>query len=144
MVDPRTVALTPSPIRKDWILEGNPETSSAEIARTNDGSTQVFVWRTTKSRFNWFYDFDEVVSVLDGEMFLIDGANAPSGKPERRIGPGDVVFFPAGSTATWRVPDHVRKIATMRHPLPGPIDSLFRLAKVVKSWVTPTSAMAAL
>lgn len=143
MIDPHNVVLTSNPIRPDWILDGHPAASSAEIAHTHDGSTQVYVWRTSAGRFNWFYDFDEVVTVLDGEMFLVDNANARPGQPERRVGPGDVVFFPMGATVTWRVPDHVRKIATVRHPLPGPIASVVRWGKVLKGWVSPTSAWAA-
>ena len=143
MVDPRTVVLTSNPIRRDWILDGQPQAAAAEIAHTHDGSTRVYVWRTTAGRFNWFYDFDEVVSVLDGEMYLVDGANARPDQPERRLGPGDVAFFPMGSSVTWRVPDHVRKIATVRNPLPGPLASLVRWARAAKNLVRPSSAWAA-
>lgn len=145
MLDPRTVTLKEAPIRQDWILEGHPNATSAEIGHTHDGGTQFLVWRTSAGRFNWFYEFDESVTVLDGEVFLTDGANAAPGNPaERRLGPGDVVFFHVGSKATWRVPDHVRKVATIRYPLPGPVASLARWVKTVRSWASPTSAMASL
>ena len=39
----------------------------------------------------------------------------------RRFGPGDVIFFPAGSTATWDVESYVRKVAFCRKVLPAPL-----------------------
>jgi uncharacterized cupin superfamily protein len=143
-INPRNVALTSNPIRKDWIIDGHPDATSTEIAHTHDGTTQVFVWRVSAGKFNWFYDFDEVVTVLDGDMYLSDGANAPQGAAERHVVAGDVVFFPKGAVVTWRVPDHVRKIATLKHALPSPIASLMRWGKMVKAWTRPTEAVAAL
>jgi quercetin dioxygenase-like cupin family protein len=48
--------------------------------------------------------------ILSGEVFVKseDGG-------ERRYGPSDFIFFPAGSEATWRVPDHIRKIAILKN-----------------------------
>lgn len=137
VITPESAVLKPSPIRKDWIIEGEPKTEAAMIARTDDGSTKVFVWQTTKSRFTWTYGFDEVVHVIDGEVFLTDR----SGK-ERRAGPGDVIFFPAGTKVTWRVPDHVKKIATMKNALPKPIASVMRWVRMARDSATPTEAFA--
>jgi hypothetical protein len=36
---------------------------------------------------------------------------------EHRYGPGDVAFFPAGTNATWRHPDHFRKVAVLKDPI---------------------------
>ena len=138
LVDPRHVVMSPAPIRPDWVLEGRPVTKAAEVARTDDATTQVFVWETTAGRFNWFYESDEVVQVLDGEVFISDGVNA-----ERRLGPGDVAFFPNGARTTWRVPDHLRKLATLKRPLPGPVASAMRWLRVAKGWVKPREAFAA-
>jgi uncharacterized cupin superfamily protein len=143
MFDPRVVELKPAPFRPEWILEGHPKATAAEIDRTHDGSASLIVWRVDAGRFNWYYDFDETITILDGEVYLTDGANAaPGNAAERRLGPGDVVFFHNGSTATWRVPDHVRKIATVKRPLPGPIGTLFRVAKGARRWLLPEAAMA--
>lgn len=136
-VDPQSIKLQPAPIHPAWILEGHPVTEAAEVAHTDDGSTKVYVWRTTAGKFNWFYDSDEVVTVLDGEVFVTDGSG-----PEHRIGPGDVAFFPAGARTTWRVPDHVRKIATLKSPMPGPVASVIRWMKTAKAFVKPTAAFA--
>jgi uncharacterized cupin superfamily protein len=141
MSDPHHIALLPAPIRPDWILEGHPEAKSRTIGQTHDGTTHLIVWSVTAGRFNWFYDFDETVTILDGDVYLTDGANARPGNPaERHLGPGDVVFFHNGSTATWRVPDHVRKIATVRYPLPTLVAGFYNFARTVKSFVTPAAA----
>lgn len=138
VVDPDKVTLIPAPIPEGWVLEGDPKTMAGEIAHTDDGTTRVFVWQTTAGRFHWFYKSDEVVQILDGEVFIADGARA-----ERRLGPGDVAFFPVGARTTWRVPDHLRKIATLKRPLPGPIASVVRWLRAAKRWVKPEAAFAA-
>ncbi len=143
MLDPRAVNLKPAPIQAGWILDGQPNAAAAQIDQTSDGSTRLIVWRVSAGRFNWFYDFDETITILDGEVFLTEGANAaPGNATERRLGPGDIIFFHNGSTATWRVPDHVRKIATVRRPLPGLIGTLYRLAKRARNWAIPEEAIA--
>ncbi len=40
---------------------------------------------------------------------------------ERRLGPGDIAFFPAGTDATWRHPDHFRKIAILKESVWRPL-----------------------
>jgi uncharacterized protein len=143
IVDPRAVELKPSPIRPDWILEGHPDATSAQIDQTHDGTTHLLVWRVGAGRFNWYYDFDETITILDGEVYLTDAADAaPGSRTERLLGPGDVAFFHNGSTATWRVPDHVRKIATVKRPLPAPIGTLYRIAKQARNWLMPEPARA--
>lgn len=55
---------------------------------------------------------DESVVVLSGEAFLMQ----PNGQAIR-FGAGDVGYFPAGTTCTWRVPGQFRKIAVLREPM---------------------------
>ena len=73
------------------------------------------VWDCTAGRFNWHYNKDETVVVMSGEAF-ISHENAT----ERRIGPGDVVFFQAGTSAEWRVAKYISKVAVLRHTMPRP------------------------
>ena len=40
---------------------------------------------------------------------------------ERRFGPGDVAYFPAGTDTTWRHPDHFRKIAFLKESFSRPV-----------------------
>ena len=102
----------PAPISPDWVLEGAPETRSEELARSRDLTSFAMVWDCTAGRFNWHYNKDERLVVLEGEAFItIDDK-------ERRIGPGDVVFFPSGCSARWRVPKYIKKVAFLRHTMP--------------------------
>ena len=70
--------------------------------------------------------------VVSGEVFV----TTETGE-ERRLGPGDFAFFPAGSFATWRVTKLLRKVAVLRDPLPRSLtlglrvwNKLLRLAGV--------------
>ena len=47
--------------------------------------------------------------VVSGEVFITNEKGE-----EQRLGPGDLGFFPAGSSCVWRVPVCVRKIAVLR------------------------------
>ena len=116
---PADVDLAPAPIHPGWILAGTPEARSAPLARSYDGACSVMAWSCTAGRFNWHYTVDETVHIISGEVFITDGNGE-----ERRLGPGDMAFFPAGSRSTWRVPVAVRKLAVCRQAMP----SMFGLA----------------
>jgi hypothetical protein len=108
--------LAPAPIAENWILSGNPEARSKVLATSADGTSFIMVWECTPGRFNWHYADDETVVLLAGEVFISNADGA-----ERRCGPGDMLFFPAGSSATWRITNRVRKVAVLRHALPFPV-----------------------
>ena len=115
--------LQPAPIPPSWILEGAPEAWNKNLAESHDRTCWKLFWECTSGRFNWDYDIDETAFIISGEAFITTGANG-----ERRLGPGDMVFFPAGSTCTWRVPARVTKFAVMRRPTPRPF------AFAVRAW----------
>jgi uncharacterized cupin superfamily protein len=110
------VLLNPSPIRPDWILEGNPIARNRVLSSSRDGSASTLIWDCTAGRFNWFYSIDETVYVIEGSVIVKD----PSGLI-RRVVAGETIFFPAGSEAEWTVEDYIRKIAFCRSPLPRPL-----------------------
>lgn len=122
-VAPIGVDLNPAPIRPEWVLEGSPMAWSREVARSRDRMSQVVVWECSAGLFMWHYSKDESLIVISGEAFL----TTESGQ-ELRLGPGDVGFFPAGTTCTWRVPGPLRKVAILGEPMWGP------LGFVVKAW----------
>ena len=122
--DPATVALDPAPIKAAWVVEGTPQARARELARSADGTSVVIAWSCTAGRFNWHYGVDEMVHVVSGEVFVTD-----EGGVERRLGPGDMAFFPAGSRSLWRVPVAVRKLAVCRHALPKPLGFAVRAWK---------------
>ena len=111
-----TAGLKSSPISPGWVLHGKPETRSKELARSHDRTSYAMVWDCSAGRFNWHYNKDETLVVTSGEAFI-----SHAGGEERRIGPGDTVFFPAGTSATWRVPNYIRKVAFLRHTMPRPM-----------------------
>jgi len=111
-----TDGLRSAPVRPDWVINGRPETRSRELARSHDRTSQARVWDCTAGRFNWHYTQDETLVVLDGEAFITNG----DGK-EHRIGAGDIVFFPAGTSSKWHVPEYIRKVAFLRHTMPRPV-----------------------
>jgi len=108
--------LQPAPISPDWILSGAPETRSKELARSHDRTSYVMVWDCTAGRFNWHYSKDETLVVISGAAVL----SYEKGE-ERRIGPGDIVFFPAGTSCTWHVTEYIKKVAFLRHTMPHPL-----------------------
>ena len=124
IADPATVALELAPIAPDWIVEGNPVARAKELARSDDGTSVVVAWSCTAGRFHWHYSVDETVHVISGEVFVTNDDGH-----ERRLGPGDMAFFPAGSSSTWRVPTSVRKLAVCRHSLPQPLGLALRAWK---------------
>jgi len=113
---PATSDLKPAPVVPDWVLHGTPETRSRELARSHDRTSHAVVWDCTAGRFNWHYNKDETLVVLTGEAFITNEKGE-----ERLIGPGDVVFFPAGTSSRWHVPKYIKKVAFLRHTMPRPL-----------------------
>jgi uncharacterized cupin superfamily protein len=113
-VGTRSANFVPNPIQAAWILDGNPVARAELLSSSADGTASTYFWDCTAGRFNWFYSFDETFHILEGAVTL----KYPSGV-SRRVGIGDTVFFPAGSSAEWTVDNYVRKLAFCRTPLPG-------------------------
>jgi len=115
------VELAPAPISPRWIIEGAPEAHSKRLATSADGAAAVIAWSCTPGRFYWHYTTDEIAHVISGEVFLTD-ENGDS----RRLGPGDMVYFPAGSKSLWHVTQAVRKVAICRQHMPRPFGYALR------------------
>jgi len=110
---PADVELKPAPIAPHWIVDGQPEARSATLAITADGTSSVMAWACSAGRFTWNYSFDETLHIISGEAFVTDEKGEV-----RRIGAGDMVFFPAGSRSNWYIPHEIRKIAFCRQQMP--------------------------
>jgi uncharacterized cupin superfamily protein len=133
------VELKPSPITPAWVIEGNPVARNTILSASEDQTACTIVWDCTKGKFNWYYDFDETVHVIEGSVTVDDGHSAP-----RTLKPGDVAFFPAGSHAVWTVDNYIRKVAFCRKILPAPIGTLVKIAKAVKHKIKPPSSQGSL
>jgi uncharacterized protein len=112
-------------------VEGAPQAHARELARSADGTAVVVAWSCTAGRFHWHYSVDETVHVISGEVFVTNDDGV-----ERRLGPGDMAFFPAGSRSLWRVPCAVRKLAVCRHSMPRPLGFALRAWKKLIALVT--------
>ena len=111
-----TTDINPTSIYPSWILTGKPESRGKILGLSRDRTCYTVVWDCTAGSFNWHYNKEETFIVLAGEAFI-----SSDGVEERRVGPGDVVFFPAGCSATWRVTNYIRKFAIVRYPIPSPM-----------------------
>lgn len=116
--------LNACPIRAEWILEGAPVARNAVLSRSADGGACTLIWDCTAGLFNWVYDIDETVYVLEGSVVVRNEAGV-----KRRLGVGDTAFFPSGSKAVWHVESYVRKVAFCRNPVPAPVMFATRVAK---------------
>jgi uncharacterized protein len=117
------IELQPAPIEPGWILGGNPEARNKMIFKSRDGTASTMIWDCTRGVFNWYYNCDETVHIIEGEVTLTTETGTYSVKA------GEAVFFPGGSVATWYVDEYVRKIAFLRHTLPLPAGLMLRLWK---------------
>ena len=131
------VALAPAPITPGWILEGSPTAQAIELSRSDDGTAVTYVWECTPGRFNWHYNRDETLLIIEGLVILDEGLAT-----ERRIGPGDVVFFPSGAEVQWRVELTVRKLAFTRRALPQPVAKLANMLRALRRRVRPRQQIA--
>jgi len=108
-----TVDLTPRPIEPSWVIEGKPDARWCVLSKSADGLASTMVWHCTAGKFNWYYDFDETILILEGSIVL-----ESDGMPPTRYGPGDVIFFKDGAHAKWHVEGHVKKLAFCRKTSP--------------------------
>ena len=121
-VSPADIELPADPIRPNWVIEGSPQVRSKRVAESADGTSSVMVWACSAGRFNWYYAVEETLHIISGEVFVTD-----ENGEVRRLGPGDMAFFPAGSRSTWHVPQAVRKLAVCRHSMPPLLGLVLRI-----------------
>ena len=121
------VQLKPSPIEPSWILEGNPEARSHMLSTSADGTAMTLIWSCTEGRFNWYYDVDETIMILEGSIVL-----ESEGMPPKRYGVGDVIFFRNGAHAKWHVEGYVKKVAFCRQHNPFWLGFAIRAVNKVK------------
>lgn len=121
--EPTVVELVPETIPAGWVLSGSPSPRGRVLARSKDWTASVVVWECSAGSFRWHYAREETIFVISGAAFLLK-----ENGEERRFGPGEVGYFPAGTTCTWRVDDHIRKVAVLRETMWSP------LGIAVKAW----------
>jgi uncharacterized protein len=120
------IVLDLAPINREWVIKGSPEARNQVIFKSRDGNSWTMIWECTAGTFNWSYDCDETVHIIGGRVLLTMGSEM------RELHPGDIVFFPAGSSAIWQVDEYVRKIAFLRQSLPPSLGILIKILRKAK------------
>jgi uncharacterized cupin superfamily protein len=115
------------PIEPSWIIEGNPVSHSHILSTSADGTASTIIWSCTEGGFNWYYDFDETIMILEGSIVLESDGLSP-----KRYGVGDVIFFRDGAHAKWHVEGYVKKIAFCRKTNPALIGFMVRVVNKLK------------
>ena len=116
--------LQDSPIRANWIVKGRPQARNRVLFRSTDKSSWTMLWDCSAGEFDWHYSFDETIHFLEGGATI----TLRGGEPQT-FGPGDVIFFPAGVVAHWRVDQYVRKLAVCQNPLPALLNVPLKLTR---------------
>jgi uncharacterized protein len=111
-----TVNLEPEPIPAEWVISGSPEARCSKLVRSRDWTSHLVVWDCTPGSFKWHYSMDETIVIISGEAFMVNDKGE-----ERRFGPGDLAFFPAGSSCSWRVTQTLRKVGILREGMWRPL-----------------------
>jgi uncharacterized cupin superfamily protein len=127
------VNLTPRPIEPSWIIEGKLDAQCCVLSKSADGLASTMVWHCTEGKFNWYYDFDETILILEGSIVLESDTLPPT-----RYGPGDVVFFKDGAHARWHVEGHVKKLAFCRKTQPVLLGFALRVFSKIKRTLMPS------
>ena len=127
-----TVDLTPRPIEPSWIIEGRPDARWCVLSQSADGLASTMVWHCTAGRFDWYYDFDETILILEGGIVLESDTMPPT-----RYGPGDVIFFKDGAHARWHIESHVKKLAFCRKTPPVWLGFALRVVLKLKKMFLP-------
>lgn len=126
IAEPALMELAPDPIRTEWILRGAPQAASKILARSRDWLSILVVWECSAGGFKWHYTRDETLVVISGCASITDARGT-----ERHFKPGDVVFFPAGTSYTWSIEDRIRKIAVVRESVWPPLGMAAKICKKV-------------
>jgi uncharacterized cupin superfamily protein len=127
------VNLTPRPIEPSWIIEGNPVAQCCVLSKSADGLASTMVWQCSEGKFDWYYDFDETILILEGSIVLENDTMNPT-----RYSAGDVIFFKDGAHARWHVEGHVRKLAFCRTTQPMLLGFALRVFKKLKRIMLPS------
>ncbi|MCH8618378.1 cupin domain-containing protein [Undibacterium sp. TS12] len=117
----RKLPVQPFEVDPSWIKEGKPNFRATEFFKSHDGKTSSGIFECDgPSTFEWHYQLDEAIYVLDG------GVDIEYQGQRFSLKPGETAFFRAGTTALWHVPKGIRKSWTL-HDAGTPARGLARI-----------------
>ncbi|SPB17111.1 cupin [Caballeronia novacaledonica] len=122
------VLLESDPIDPAWILEGNPVARSGRWSQSLDTTTTSWVWDCTAGRFNWYFEEDETIYVIEGEVII-----TAEGQEPRMLRAGHAALFYAGTRSEWYVPRYVRKHAILRPHITKPVLLALKVSRKLQS-----------
>ena len=115
-----------SPIEPSWIIESTPLAEASVLSKCADSQAWTVVWQCSEGRFNWHYDYDETILILDGSIVL---ENETFTRPATD---GDVIFFKDGAQAKWHVQSNVRKLGFCRKTQPVLLSDVLQALSKIK------------
>lgn len=114
--------LRSEPINPKWVTAGSPMARAAVLTESADGRMRSGIWECTAGRFEWHFEFDETIQILEGEVHVEANGRTIV------LTAGSQAYFPYGLSTRWHVPKYVKKAFT--HRVPG---RLMRAARRVGS-----------
>jgi len=114
--------MRPSPIDPAWIRSGRPVTRCADHSDALDTFAYTVVWDCTRSTFDWHFDSDETIYIVEGSVRVTDALGQT-----HTLNAGSIGYFPAHTTWLWEVDHYVRKVAFLRREVPFGLRFVTRL-----------------
>lgn len=99
--------ITAFKVADSWVKQGQPNFRATEFYRSADGKTTSGIFECDASVFEWHYDKDEAIYLLEGQVDIEYLGQ------KFTLTAGQSTFFKAGTVALWRVPGKLRKTWTM-------------------------------
>ena len=108
-----TGTLPDMPIDAVFIKDGNPVARGSVLTQSADKKVSSGLWTCEPGKFDWTYEWDEFVHVLEGEVTITE-----DGGTSYTLRPGDMAHFPLGLNTHWHVTKAVKKFFVLRTPEP--------------------------
>lgn len=128
--------MTPSPIRPDWIIDGDPQASSELLA--SSGEQKTYLWRCSPGSFRWHYSVDELVYFTSGSVSLVNILGDCT--VLCTLGAGDHKYFRRGECWFWHVHEEVTKFAVCLTVPPSYVRAFLQFRRAVGQLVRPARA----
>jgi uncharacterized cupin superfamily protein len=108
-------ALTDWPFNPDQVDHGTPIARGAVVWRSTDETRAAGFWECSAGGFWRTYAWTETAVILSGSAVV----RTP--ETEHRLESGSLLVLPVGVTASWLIPDHVRKAFHLAADVPLPV-----------------------